>query len=109
MESLKHRWKAVPTAIRKPIILVVGSFFCIAALLTGWLPGPGGIPLFLIGIAILATEYAWAKRLRDRVIKQIHVAGKSFRAHKVLGTIIGLISIAVFVSLSIFLYRKFSS
>ncbi len=109
MESLKQRWKAVPATIRKPIILVIGSIFCIAALLTGWLPGPGGIPLFLIGIAILATEFEWAKRVRDRVIAQIHVAGKAFRAHKVLGTIIGLVSLAIFVSLSIFLYRKFSS
>jgi hypothetical protein len=37
----------------------------LAALLTGWLPGPGGIPLFLIGLSLLAINHEWAQRYID--------------------------------------------
>ena len=37
----------------------------IAALLTGWLPGPGGVPLFLVGLSLLAINHDWAKRYID--------------------------------------------
>ena len=37
---------------------------------TGWLPGPGGIPLVLAGLGLLSINNAWARRLRDWVIKQ---------------------------------------
>lgn len=36
----------------------------------GWLPGPGGIPLILAGLGVLAQNYEWAQRLQDRIIKQ---------------------------------------
>lgn len=37
----------------------------IGALLTGWLPGPGGIPLFIIGLSLLAINHEWAERYID--------------------------------------------
>lgn len=37
----------------------------IAAILTGWLPGPGGIPLFIIGLSLLAINHEWAQRYID--------------------------------------------
>lgn len=37
----------------------------IGALLTGWLPGPGGIPLFLAGLGLLAINHEWAERYID--------------------------------------------
>lgn len=36
--------------------------FMVGALLTGWLPGPGGIPLFIIGLSLLAINHTWAER-----------------------------------------------
>ncbi len=105
MESLKQRWKAVPATIRKPIIMIIGVIFIIAAGLTGWLPGPGGIPLFLVGIAILATEFAWAKRLQDRVIRDLKQFGETYRQHKIIGTVVIIIAIAIVVGLSVLLYR----
>lgn len=39
---------------------VAGAVLMIAAALTGWLPGPGGIPLFLLGLAVWASEFDWA-------------------------------------------------
>jgi hypothetical protein len=35
----------------------------------GWLPGPGGIPLVLGGLGLLSINNAWARRLRDFVIR----------------------------------------
>ena len=37
----------------------------IAALATGWLPGPGGIPLFIIGLSLLAINHEWAQKYID--------------------------------------------
>jgi hypothetical protein len=53
---------------------VVGVLLIILAILTGWLPGPGGVPLALIGLAVLASEFEWAARLLDRV-KEWALAG----------------------------------
>lgn len=35
---------------------------------TGWLPGPGGIPLILAGLGLLSIYNKWAKDLRKYVI-----------------------------------------
>lgn len=51
---------------------VVGSLLMIAALLSGPLPGPGGIPLFFLGIAVLASEFFWARRLHQRLTNFYH-------------------------------------
>ncbi len=46
------------------IAIAILGLMCIAAgLLTGPLPGPGGIPLVLLGLAIWASEFRWAYRL----------------------------------------------
>ena len=45
---------------------IVGGLLLILAL-TGWLPGPGGIPLFIAGLAVLASEFEWAQRVLMRV------------------------------------------
>lgn len=34
----------------------------VGVILFGWLPGPGGIPLFLAGLGLLAVNHAWARR-----------------------------------------------
>lgn len=36
-------------------------------------PGPGGTPVTLAGLAILATELPWAKRLMDAFIERTKV------------------------------------
>lgn len=39
------------------------------ALATGWLPGPGGIPLFIVGLSVLAINHEWAERYIDLLKK----------------------------------------
>ncbi len=46
-----------------------GYGLIIAAALTGWLPGPGGIPLFIAGLGLLSINNEWAQRLRDYLLK----------------------------------------
>lgn len=107
MKRLKTGWKRVPATIRKPVVLIVGVLFIIGAVLTGWLPGPGGIPLFLIGIAILATEFAWAKRVRDWVLGMVGKGGRLFRRHKVIGTVIIILFTAGAIFIGINLWNQF--
>lgn len=47
----------------------------IAAILTGWLPGPGGIPLFIIGLSLLAINHTWAQRYIDLLKKYANKLG----------------------------------
>lgn len=51
--------------IRRILITILGVLLIIAALLTGWLPGPGGIPLAIAGFWVLAKEYDWAEDALD--------------------------------------------
>jgi hypothetical protein len=35
---------------------------------SGWLPGPGGIPLILGGLGLLSINNEWARRVRDWLV-----------------------------------------
>lgn len=108
MEKLKRHWYRIPVAVRKPLVLVVGLLFVIISPFTGVLPGPGGIPIFLIGIAILATEFEWAQRLRDWSLHKVKWLGLLWRRHKVIGTLIIIICAAAVAAISIMSYRWLS-
>lgn len=105
MEKLKKHWLSIPATIRKPIILVIGMAFVIISPFTGVLPGPGGIPIFLIGVAILSTEFEWAQRLRDWSLHKVQMLGQLWRRHKIIGTILILFAAAIVISCSVFMYR----
>ena len=64
----RRRIRADPRKRRlyRAAVAVVGGFLVLAGLATGWLPGPGGIPLVLTGLAVLASEFRWARRLLAR-------------------------------------------
>lgn len=83
---------------------VLGGLLIIAAPLTGWLPGPGGIPLFIAGLAVLASEFEWAQRLLYRVKEWVKAltawTGKQPAWLKALGTV----ALFVCVLVGIWLY-----
>ena len=54
------------------VVAAVGVGIMIVALSIGWLPGPGGIPLFLVGLAVLASEFVWAHHLLGRARRGAH-------------------------------------
>ena len=51
-----------------------GYALILAAIATGWLPGPGGIPLAVAGLGLLSINNAWAKRVRVLLMEH---AGKA--------------------------------
>ncbi len=64
----RRKVKADPTLRRvyRGLVGFVGIALMVLAASIGWLPGPAGIPLFLLGLAILASEFEWAHRLLER-------------------------------------------
>jgi hypothetical protein len=57
-------WKKKPVTVRKPFTFALGLVLLCVAPLVGWIPGPGGIAVFLAGIAVLASEFDWAENLK---------------------------------------------
>ena len=57
--------RLIATNIRRLIVLVLGAGVLGAGVAMLALPGPGILVIF-IGLAILATEFAWAERTLDR-------------------------------------------
>jgi uncharacterized protein (TIGR02611 family) len=53
---------------------ILGGLLILVSGLIGWMPGPGGIALFLLGLAVLASEFHWARRLLDWARRQAHDA-----------------------------------
>lgn len=66
-----HWWKRKPTHVRKPFTFALGLVLIMTAPLVGWIPGPGGIVIFLAGIAVLASEFDWAESLQEFFLKTV--------------------------------------
>ncbi len=45
-----------------------GYLLVLAAGATGWLPGPGGLPLLVAGLGLLSIHNTWARDLREYVL-----------------------------------------
>jgi uncharacterized protein (TIGR02611 family) len=72
---IEANWKKLPHPFRWVIVATTGSTLVIIGLIFMVLPGPG-IPLVFTGLAILATEFAWA----EVVLKKTkHHVRKSFK------------------------------
>ena len=50
-------------AVYRIAVAIAGLFFMCLGFVSGPLPGPGGIPLVLLGLAIWSSEFEWANRL----------------------------------------------
>jgi uncharacterized protein (TIGR02611 family) len=70
MEHIKRYWKHIPVAVRKPLILVAGITVILAGAAMLVLPGPGIVVIFL-GLALLATEFTIAARIRDWSVHKV--------------------------------------
>jgi hypothetical protein len=46
-----------------------GYFLILLGIASGWLPGPGGIPLIVAGLGLLSINNEWARKLRDYVLE----------------------------------------
>jgi hypothetical protein len=61
MDFIKRNFKRIT-------IDTAGYLLLVAAALTGWLPGPGGIPLALAGLSLLSINNAWARHIREYLL-----------------------------------------
>ncbi len=57
----------------------LGILLLVIALLIGWLPGPGGIPLTIAGLALLAVNHNWARRWLALLVKSGETALQKIR------------------------------
>lgn len=62
LQRLSHalRWDQVPKGIRRIVIGVIGGTILLIGIALIVLPGPA-VVVIPIGLAILATEFAWAR------------------------------------------------
>ncbi len=68
MQKIYRFWKVALTD-------TLGVLCLIGALLFGWLPGPGGIPLFILGLSLLSINHDWAQRYIDLAQEYAHRVG----------------------------------
>ncbi len=68
MDTLKRWWKSVPTLVRQVVIFIIGTVTVIIGIILVPLPGPGWVIIFA-GFAILATEFAYAEKVRAWLVK----------------------------------------
>jgi uncharacterized protein (TIGR02611 family) len=71
MEAVRANIRRIAAIAGGGILLVVG-----VALLV--LPGPG-VALIIAGLALLATQFQWARRLLDWMRRRLHAATARFR------------------------------
>ena len=105
-QAFRRHWRSLPTSIRRPLTLFVGLTLVLTSGAIGWLPGPGGIPVFLLGIFVLASEFKWADDFGRIILKLIHDIGQWFRQHRIAGIIAIIASLAVSTSISYMLFLR---
>ena len=65
MEKLRHKFtNKLPPRTRKVLIGFVGWCILLLGIVLIPYPGPGWVVVF-VGLSILATEFAWARRVHD--------------------------------------------
>lgn len=75
---VKENWRKLPHPIRWVVATTVGFTLVVLGFVFLVLPGPG-IPLIIAGLAILATEFAWAEILLNRTKDQVAKAVSKVR------------------------------
>jgi uncharacterized protein (TIGR02611 family) len=71
-------------AVYRVAVAVLGLLLIAVGLVSGPLPGPGGIPLVLLGLAVWSSEFEWAHQLMQWFKKQLHRYGTWSTPKKVL-------------------------
>jgi uncharacterized protein (TIGR02611 family) len=63
----KHKLRVYRTAVA-----LLGLILIALGFISGPLPGPGGIPLVLLGLAVWSSEFEWAHQLMQSFKAQLH-------------------------------------
>ena len=79
MDNFKRSWRAAPKTARQILVLILGALLIIAGIFMLVLPGPGWATIFL-GLAILASEFDRAERLKAAVLRRFRNAIEKTRS-----------------------------
>ena len=71
-ELLRYIWRRTKTIV----IFVVGVVLIVAGLIMLVVPGPG-LLVIVAGLAVLATEFAWAEAMLDKAKEKAAQAGSA--------------------------------
>ena len=82
--------------IKRWATIIVGGLVLAAGVMLIPVPGPGGLPVTLAGLAILSSELPWAKRLLERIKQRLQLAraqsgARTFPRLRMLAVVGGLI------------------
>lgn len=98
---MKHRIRAIA-------IDILGLSLILAAIPIGWVPGPGGIPLVILGLSLLATNHEWAGRMMERVKEKSAKASKQVsESSPRTKWVIDILSV-VFIAAAVILFTQFT-
>lgn len=81
MDSIKRNWRRAPKKIRQVLVSILGALIIIAGCFMLVLPGPGWATIFL-GLAILASEFEQANKLKAALVNRFKSALAAMRAKK---------------------------
>ena len=81
MDTIKRGWHATPKKIRQTLVGIIGVLVIIAGCFMLVFPGPGWATIFL-GLAILASEFEQAKKLKAALVSRFKSALAAMRAKK---------------------------
>lgn len=79
---IKDNWKKLPHPLRWVVSASVGGTLVVLGLSGLVLPVIPGIPLLVAGLAMLATEFAWAETLLNRTKHHASRAAEKVRRKK---------------------------
>lgn len=100
--------RAAGKKLKLILIDILGVLLIILAGLTGWLPGPGGIPLLIAGLALLSINHDWAKRWLIAVKENgLKISDKVFSGSPRMTLFIDLAGIAI-IALAVFIVFYFT-
>lgn len=81
---------------QRVVIDLAGFSLMIISPFLGWLPGPGGIPLFVAGLGLVSMNHQWAENLlHDFEKKRQEITDKYLMASPRISWIIDLVCLSV--------------
>lgn len=96
MDRIKGSWHRLPDRLRRLIVLFVGLVLILCAGIIGAIPGPGGMIIFLLAIAVLASEFSWALNLRDMILAWLKRFADFSKSHPIISVAAIVVCILVF-------------
>ena len=83
--------------IKRWATIIVGGLVLAAGVMLIPVPGPGGLPVTLAGLAILSSELPWARRFLERLKQRVRLSRSEHldarRPWRRLGLVAGLLTL----------------